>query len=129
MQAAQWLAWDRVTGCWLKGRAGIPPKVGWAFDVDGAVVCTGAGAGAGGGVVSGSVVVAGTVGAGVLVVEVVASVLLAARAPMIPRKPPTERSAVATRAWAATWRRWEEGLTDITRPSLRPIAQNHLRAG
>jgi hypothetical protein len=79
------------------------------FDVDGAVVCT------------------GTVGAGVLVVE--AAVRLVARAPMIPRKPPTESSAVATRAWAATCRRCGEGLTDITRPSLRAIAQNHLRAG
>jgi hypothetical protein len=125
MQAAQWLAWDRVTGCWLKVRAGIPPKVGWVFVEDGAVVCTGAGAG----VESGSVVVGGMVGAGVLVVEVVAAVRLAARAPMIPRKPPTDRSTVATRAWAATWRRCEEGLADITRPSLGAIAQNHLRAG
>jgi len=109
----------------LKVRAGIPPKIGWLLGVDGAVVCTGAGAG----VESGPVVVAGMVGAGVLVVEVVAAVRLVARAPMIPRKPPTDRSAVATRAWAATWRRCEEGLADITRPSLGAVAQNHLRAG
>jgi hypothetical protein len=113
----------------LKARAGIPPKVGWVFDVDGAVVCTGAGTGGGVWVVSGSVVVAGTVGAGVLVVEVVASVLVAARAPMIPRKPPTESSAVATRAWAAACRRCEGGSVDITCPSVGAISQNWLRAG
>jgi hypothetical protein len=113
----------------LKVGAGIPPKVGWLFDVDGAVVCAGAGTGTGTGAVSGSVVVAGIVGAGVLAVEVEAAVLPVARAPMIPRKPPTESSTVATRAWAATCRRCEEGLTDITRPSVRAIAQNQLRAG
>jgi hypothetical protein len=103
------------------------------LDVDGAVVCTGAGAagtyagagatstgGDGAGVASGSVV---------LVVEVEAAVRLAARAPMIPRKPPTESSAVATRAWAAACRRCEEGLLDITCPSVGAISQNWLRAG
>jgi hypothetical protein len=84
---------------------------------------------AGAGVASGSVVVAGVVEAGVLVVEVEAAVRLAARAPMIPRKPPTESSAVATRAWAAACRRGEEGLMDITRPSVGAISQNWLRAG
>jgi hypothetical protein len=74
-------------------------------------------------------VVAGIVGAGVLAVEVEAAVLPVARAPMIPRKPPTESSTVATRAWAATCRRCEEWLTDVTLPSLRAITQNHLRAG
>jgi len=105
------------------------------LDVDGAVVCAGAGAagtnagagatsadgdGDGDGVASGSVV---------LVVEVEAAVRLAARAPMIPRKPPTESSAVATRAWAAACRRCEEGLVDITCPSVGAISQNWLRAG
>jgi hypothetical protein len=74
-------------------------------------------------------VVAGVVKAGVLVVEVEAAVRLAARTPMIPRKPPTESNAVATRAWAAACRRCEEGLMDITCPSVGAISQNWLRAG
>jgi hypothetical protein len=114
----------------LKVRAGIPPNAGWLFEAGGAVVCTGAGAGpvSGSDVVAGAVV-AGTVGAGVLVVDVDAAVLPVARAPMTATKPPTESSAVATRARAAGCRRCEEGLTGITRLSLLAIVQSHLRAG
>jgi len=70
----------------------------------------------------------GTVRGAVLVVDVDAAVRLAARDPMIPRKPPTESSAVTVRDRAAAWRRCEVGSREIMRPSLGGISQNWLRA-
>jgi len=92
------------------------------FDVGGLVLATGArvvdtGAGA-----------TGTLGGAVLAVDVEAAVRLAARDPMIPRKPPTESSAVTVRDRAAACRRCEVGSTDIMRPSLGGFSQNWLRA-
>jgi hypothetical protein len=104
------------------------------FEVGGAVLWTGAGAT---GTTAGPVVAAGAVDAGagaagtpgvVLVADVEAADWLAARDPMIPRKPPTESSAVTVRDRAATCRRCEEGSTDIMRPSVGDISQNWLRA-
>jgi len=70
----------------------------------------------------------GTLGDAVLAVDVDATVRLAARDPMIPRKPPTESSAVTVRDRAAACRRCEVGSADIMRPSLGGLSQNRLRA-
>ena len=72
--------------------------------------------------------VAGTLGDEVLVVDVGAAVRLAARDPMIPRKPPTESSAVTVRDRAAACRRCEVGSMDVMGPSVGGISQNWLRA-
>src|SRR5260370_37089378 len=76
---------------------------------------------------------AGDAGAGaagtadvVVVADVEAADWLAARDPMIPRKPPTESSAVTVRDRAATCRRCEEWSSDIMRPSVGGISQNWL---
>jgi hypothetical protein len=79
------------------------------------------------GVVDAGAGATGTFGV-VLVAGVEAADLLAARDPMIPRKPPRESNAVAIRDRAATCRRCEEGSTDIMRPSVGGIPQNWLRA-
>ena len=138
-----------MTGCWLKVVAGVPPKFHWLFDVGGTVLATGPGAAgttAGGGASSsagacflaGPVVLAGAVDADagaagtfeavVLAVDDDVAVRLAARDPMIPRKPPTESSAVTVRDRAATCRRREVGSTDIMGPSVGGISQSLLRA-
>jgi hypothetical protein len=103
------------------------------FEAGGAVLATGAGAmGTSAGPAGAGVVDTGAGATGTLDVAVVADVEaadpLAARDPTIPRKPPTESSAVTVRDRAAGCRRCGEGLTDITRPSLGGISQNWLRA-
>jgi hypothetical protein len=80
------------------------------------------------GVVDAGAGAAGTLEAGVLAVDVEPAVRLAARDAMIPRKPPTERSAVAVRDRAAACRRCEVGSMDVMRPSVGGVSQNWLRA-